>query len=268
MPQDSQGSQPATELSPQATPAHVELSQPVNTAATSATATTTATTQAVETTPDVDALKAQLAQEQAQRQQAEQRFRDTQAAYTRSQQAIQALSGNNQGQAQDPNAPYIKALTDQGYNPDDARAMVGVVAQMMAPALAQSQQAAAIAQSTFLVDSTLQTAFQQAPQAFSTPGVQQIVHRQLQEDAARGIQIDPHYASALAKQAWYDVTHAQQSQQPLQMQQQVPAIRSMTGINGNFQGSQAAVSNQPVIRSAEQESLRGFLQSRIATPRN
>lgn len=264
-----EGSQPATELSQQGTPAHVELSQPTQTQVANPAATTTPTPDA--SAPDVAALQAQLAQEQANRERAEKMFRDTQAAYTRSQQAIQALSGNPNAlqQSQDPNAQYIKALTDQGYNPDDARAMVGVVAQMMAPAIQQSQQAAAIAQSTFLVDSTLQTAFQQAPQAFSTPGVQQIVHRQLQEDAARGIQIDPHYASALAKQAWYDVTHGQQQQAQQQFAPvQPPTIRSMTGINGNFQGAQQSPTNQPVIRSAEQESLRGFLQSRIAAPRN
>lgn len=262
-----EGSQPAAELSQQATPAHVELSQATTQAtqaqAASATTTTTETSQT-----DVTALQAQLAQEQAQRQQAEQRFRDTQAAYTRQQQALHALSGG-QTAPNDPNAQYIKALTDQGYNVDDAKAMVGVVAQMMAPAIQQSQQAAAIAQSTFLVDTTLQSAFQQAPQAFSTPGVQQIVHRQLQEDAARGIQIDPHYASALAKQAWYDVTHNQQAQQQsaFAQAQTVPVIRSMTGINGNFQGAQSTAS-QTVNRSAEQETLRGFLQSRIAGQRS
>ena len=262
MSEQIQGTQPATEISQVAPPAHVELSQQTQPAAVAA---APAASQPAAVAPDVTALQAQLAQEQALRHTAELRHRDTQAAFTRSQQALQHLSGAPAAAA-DPNAVYIKSLVDQGYDPKDATVMVGTMQQMLAPVLAQSHQAASIAQSSFLVDSTLQTAFSQAPQAFAVPGVQQIVHRQLQEDAARGLQFDANYATALAKQAWFDTLHGPQTQQSTQfVQQPAPQIRSMTGISGNHSAPQHSVQNQ-VTRTPEQEGLRGFLQNRLANP--
>ena len=255
------------EISQAAPPAFVELSQQTQPVAPPV-APAVAQAAAIPAV-DVSALQAQLAQEQAARQTAEQRHRDTQAAFTRSQQALQTLSGAAPAAANDPNAAFIKNLTDQGYDPKDAAAMVSVVAQMVAPVLAQSQHAASVAQSSFMVEATMQAAFSQAPQAFSTPGVQQIVNRQLQEDAARGLQFDANYATALAKQAWFDVTHGQQQQthgaQPIQ---QAPLqMRPMTGISGNFSAA-PQTAGQHVVRTPEQETVRSMLQSRLAAPRN
>lgn len=257
MPDTTPGLQVPQEPAQATPPAHVELSQ-VTPPATSAAAPAPSPAQP---SPEIAALEHRLAV-------AEQRQKDTQAAYTRSQQALSALSGNpaNQGPS-NPLDPYIKDLTDQGYDAKDAAVMAGFVHKMVAPLQQQLLQTQAITQSSMQVDNTMQAAYAASPQAFANPAVYQQVHHQLQQDAARGMQIDPGYAAALAKQAWFDATYNAAppvpGQQPAAAPQLPPMMRGMTGITGNYGGHQQVTQQPAVLRTAEQVQLGNILNQRI-----
>lgn len=216
--------------------------------------------------PDVALLQAQIESERTARQIAEQRHKDTQAAYTRSQQTIQALT--NQAPKADPLQPYVEELVQQGYDKRDAEALASTVAKMMQPVLAHQHRLEAVAQSSFMVDSVMNHAVSASPTLFQNPTVAYAVQNALKEDASQGRQITPEYALGIAKIEWANQMLAQQNgQTPNVTVPQVPAmpqqIRSFNGIPNNFSASRPQTANAPVSRSAEQTAVFNQLQSRL-----
>lgn len=200
--------------------------------------------------PSLEQVQAELAQERQRASEYEKRFKDTQGAYTRSQQALAALNGtdpNNRPTPADPLAKYVQQLQAKGYNAKEARDVAEVQYQMaqdlIAPVQQQYQQGFAALQGQTLVGDAMQQAATADPGLFQAPQVQEAVQQQLRQYAQQGGQITPQIARDIAILASYNlrstqppntipfqppvVTPGQQSPQPFR--------NGMFNINPSFQ---------------------------------
>lgn len=219
--------------------------------------------------------QAQTAQQyQAQLQQREESYKHLQAEYTRSRQALAQLAGANGSapqQQQDPLAPYIKDLTDQGYAEKDARAIAGLSYKMIQPLQQQFQQTTQSLQSQTMIDATMRAAYSQDPALMSDPNIYASVEATLRQGAMQGMQIDAKQAIYSALIAQYDAKQAQATQQrqpgmpPLPQQQPAPQPFA----NGVFQPGTGYPMPQQAAQNRvtpEQQSASNWIRENLKLP--
>lgn len=144
------------------------------------------TPQAQPQQPSVADLQRQLAELNTRYETADKSAKYFQSQFDRVRTAVQP----NQPQ-QDPLAPYVKSLTDQGYEEKDARAIASTQYAMMQPLLQQNQQLSAALQGNAMLGDVMRQAWQKAPQAFADPAIAQAVEQELRTYAMQGHRIDP-----------------------------------------------------------------------------
>jgi hypothetical protein len=216
--------------------------------------------------PSLESVQAELASERQKAAEYEKRFKDTQGAYTRSQQALAALNGtdpNNRPAPVDPLAKYVQQLQAKGYNAKEARDVAEVQYQMaqdlIAPVQQQYQQGFAALQGQTLVGDAMQQAASADQSLFQSPQVVDAVQQQLRQYAQQGGQITPQIARDIAILASYNL-RASQPQNTVQFPQPVvtqgqptpqPFRNGMFNINPSFQPS-AQPGPQPLSPEAAQ----------------
>lgn len=187
--------------------------------------------------PDGAPTPEQIAQWRTQAEQAQQlqqtlqqqqdQYRQLQGEFTRRSQALAQLTGANpQAAPQDPIAPYVQELVQQGYPERDARAIATtqykMTQQYVAPLQQQLQQTQAAATASQTVEPVMAQLYQQMPGLFQNPGVYEQTKQGLIAQAANNGLVDMEQAimtaSALSAQAAY----RQQMQQPPQFPPMVP----------------------------------------------
>lgn len=164
--------------------------------------TTAATSQQTAATTQQSPTAEQIAQWQQEAQRATQldaNYKQLQAEYTRTRQAMVALTGNATGQPQqDPLKPHIDNLVSKGYEEKDARAIVEAQYSMVQPLMQQNQQLHAAIQGNAMVGDVLRDSWGKAPQLFSDHQILQSVEQVLRAEAMRGNPITVEYAIDLA----------------------------------------------------------------------
>lgn len=157
-------------------------------------------------TPSVEDLQRQLADAR----QYETRFKDTQQAYTQSQQELQRLrqvAGALTGQAiqapSDPLAGDVKFFTDQGYAEKDARSLATYMNQKLAPIQQQQQQFYQATQQQMQASQLLGNMAQQNPTLFPTQQVYDQVSEMVSNFARQGGQLSPEFIEDAAAVANY-----------------------------------------------------------------
>jgi hypothetical protein len=253
---------PGTQVAPgqgagasQTTQAGTEQAPLQTTAATTPQQTTATTAQS----PTPEQI-AQWQQEAHRATQLEANYKQLQAEFTRTRQAMATLTGNANGQPQqDPLEPYVKNLVSQGYDEKDARAIAGTQYQMVQPLMQQNQQLQAAIQGNAQVGDVLREGWSKAPQLFSDAQILQSVEQVLRAEAMRGNQINAEYAIDLAfvAEGRKRLANAQQSQQ--QPPQVPPNIGGQfnwaSGFGGPPQTAQQQAKPLPADTQAHQAAL-------------
>lgn len=194
------GTAPAT---PQAAPSGTAAPAQQPTTPTPATPQATPATQPAVKPPTVEELQTQLAEANKKLTQAETSAKHFQSQFdqmrARTQAAIQPAQTPT-----DPLAPFVKELTDQGYNEQDARVIVNLTNRMVAPLQQQLQTAQSTVQGFTQIDAVLEQAVTANPKLFADQRVIQHTRNELIA-AARAGQVDyltPEYAAVCGQMGW------------------------------------------------------------------
>lgn len=215
------------------------------------------TTETTETQqPDVTALQKELAELRQRSEQSEQRFKETQAAFTRSQQALRAYVGGQQA-PQNPIEQMAQGILATGKitkDPEQARALaewnynnvVSPITQQL-----QSQQLAMHNQGQ--LDNVMRNLYTAHPQVMSDPSIYQAVENGLRQQALEyareGQQWDSNSATEYGriyaaqqyglKQLSGNATHTPpQQMHPMQIRSQFGPMGNLSGPQGQQQKSQ------------------------------
>lgn len=216
--------------------------------------------QQAQTTPQAQSpTPEQIAQWQTEAQRAsqlEQNYKALQAEFTRTRQAMVALTGNASGQVQqDPLKPHVDSLVSRGYDEKDARAIVEAQYSMVQPLIQQNQQLQAAIQGNAIVGDVLREGWSKAPQLFADAQILQSVEQVLRQEALRGNPINAEYALDLAFVAEGRKRLSGQQQQATQVQQAPVSIGGQFNWASGFSGppQQQAQQKQPLSPEAQAE---------------
>lgn len=215
-------------------------------------------TESVQPNPELLALQAQLAEVQQARQLAEHQAREHQAAFTRSQQALKALTGNDpSARPPDPLAPHLKFYTDQGINLEDAK-LFAQRDHLQEQRIQQLESRMQLNQ----VPNIMQQAGMTRPDLFTDPQVYQQVQKELANQASLGQAPDVDAAIGIALVAKDFITYqAMQKQNGQQQQRQFvpPGFNSFHGAGAQpFTGMQPAQQQKPVPTQQQQQWAADF----------
>lgn len=201
-----------------------------------------------EVSPELTALQKELAEIKGRYESTERNFKETQAAYTRSQQALRAYVGGAQPQASpvDQLAARIRSAGNLVSNDAQAQSLAQILHENTVAPLQQQLQAQQLAMhNQSQLDAVMQNAYQSYSQVMSDPGIYRAVENGLRQQAMdlarQGQQLDPaqaqEFAQILAAQEWglKQLRGGGVQQQPLHPMQ----IRSQIGANGFYSGPPA-----------------------------
>lgn len=190
--------------------------------------------------PSVEALTAKLAELETNLQKRDESYKHLQAEFTKRSQVLAQLMGQQPQQAQqDPLAPYVEKLAQKGYDKDDARNMLGVVHELIAPLQQSFQQQQQALQQTTRINDALQQAWNDpiGQSMLSDPEVMKLVRENLERDALEGMMVSIDTAIDYAAMANSRKMRANKGQpaQPVQRQANGPSFPSFVGPTSGYQ---------------------------------
>lgn len=194
----------------------------------------------------------------------EKSYKEIQAEFTRTRQAMaQLMGGQTQQQQQDPLAPHVAKLVAKGYDPKAARDIAETQYEMMQPVIQQMQQNNNMLQGQLLVEDAMQQAYGTNPNLFTDPDIFAQTQQQVKAFAIQGGSVTPEFARNIGLQI-YALKQLAPKNGNTQQQTQPPAFRSMTGIPANMTMRQPAnQQTQLPALTPEQKAAQDEILSRL-----